>query len=53
MHIWGMRAEPGCRSREGGWESWAAPGGKKEAEQCQSFSPSGRLFGHSLEEDAI
>lgn len=29
-HIWGMCADPGGRE---GWESWAAPGGKKEAEQ--------------------
>lgn len=50
-----MCAEPGCRTREGGWESWATPGGKKVAEQgAAGFSPSVLLADYfEKEEDVI
>lgn len=53
-HIWGMCADPGCRTREGGWESWAASGGKKVAEQgAASAGPSVLVICFKKREDVI
>lgn len=50
-----MCADPGCRTREAEWEAWAAPGGKKVAEQgAASASPSVLLVDcFEKEEDVI
>lgn len=55
MNAYLRNADPGCRTREGGWESWAAADGKKVAEQgAASVSPSVLLVDcFEKEEDVI